>query len=413
MYRPSCLAAIVVLWAATAPAAEPPVPLTVLGTDKYQGYVGGLYADGRNDPWGPHADALRRMTARVQPLDRDGKPDSKGKIVVAGIGASVCKQIFAEMESQVGAMANVNPAVVVVNCAVGGQDTNRIADPAGKYWMQVEKALAAKGVTNAQVQVVWHQSDDLRDARADFPGRPQRLKDQLGEQLRLVKKHFPSAQLCYFSGRHTTAYMPERDAKAKHGEPRPYHHGWAVKWLIEDQTAGKADLAFEGAGAVAPLAAWATYFWTAGDAPRPDGYRWTKDNVVTDGVHLSDAGQKRVAGELLTFFGADSFAKTWFLAAPSAAAPPPKGAAKEDPAWVVNGTNKVLKLRRLIAPHEDVRVIIRDVNGKPVAEVRDILHKQTDLNKLLGPGEFHLEFLDTDGNPIKLTQEVGSIVRLK
>ena len=130
MYRPSCLAAIVVLWAATAPAAEPPVPLTVLGTDKYQGYVGGLYADGRNDPWGPHAYALRRMTARVQPLDRDGKPDSKGKIVVAGIGASVCKQIFAEMESHVGAMANVNPAVVVVNCAVGGQDTNRIADPA-------------------------------------------------------------------------------------------------------------------------------------------------------------------------------------------------------------------------------------------------------------------------------------------
>ena len=102
--------------------------------------------------------------------------------------------------------------------------------------------------------------------------------------------------------------MPDTGAKAKHGEPRPYHNGWAVKWLIEDQAAGRADLRFEGEDAVAPLAAWATYFWTDGDTPRPDGYRWTRDDVVADGVHLSESARVRVAGELLTFFAGDRFA---------------------------------------------------------------------------------------------------------
>jgi hypothetical protein len=45
------------------------------------------------------------------------KPDSSGKIVVAGIGASVCRQIFAELEKQGPATAGISPAGVFVRCA--------------------------------------------------------------------------------------------------------------------------------------------------------------------------------------------------------------------------------------------------------------------------------------------------------
>ena len=132
--------------------------------------------------------------------------------------------------------------------------------------------------------------------------------------MRLLKKHFPNVRLCYHSARHTTAFMPNDAGKAKHAEPRPYHVGWSVKWLIEEQSAGKGNLGFEGPDAVAPLAAWATYFWTDGDKLRQDGYRWTREDNVKDGVHLTEAGQKRVAKELTDFWSRDAFAKGWFSA---------------------------------------------------------------------------------------------------
>lgn len=321
-FWPACAIPVALLLGGRVVTAEEPlVPLNVISQGTYQGYIGGLYAEGRNEPWGAYAEALSRVAEQVQPLDREGKPDPQGKIVVAGVGASVCRQIFAELEKQIPTQSGLNPAVVVVNCAAGGQDVNKIADPSQRYWKRAEKALAARGISAPQVQAVWYQSDDLRDQRDDFPGRPQRLKDQFAGQLRLLKQHFPNVRLCYFGARHTTAFMPDKVSKAKHGEPRPYYNGWAVKWLIEEQAAGRADLRFEGEDAVAPLAAWATYFWTDGDKRRTDGYRWTRDDVVADGVHLSEVGRQRVACELLDFWRNDPFARTWFAAAHEAVLP--------------------------------------------------------------------------------------------
>src|SRR5262245_61936279 len=84
--------------AANAQSVELP-PLNTLGAGKYQGFVGGLYADGQNEPPPAHAAALARISRQIQPLDSIGQPAATGKIVVAGVGASVCRQIFAELES--------------------------------------------------------------------------------------------------------------------------------------------------------------------------------------------------------------------------------------------------------------------------------------------------------------------------
>src|SRR4051812_13385424 len=73
-------------------------PLNSLGENKYQGFVGGLYPEGRNEPSGEIAAALSRVSGEIRPLDAQGHPSPGGKIVVAGVGASVCKQIFAELE---------------------------------------------------------------------------------------------------------------------------------------------------------------------------------------------------------------------------------------------------------------------------------------------------------------------------
>jgi hypothetical protein len=402
----------------TAAAAPPPIPLNELTNGRYDGIPGGLYADGQNQPHGAHAEALRARCAQIVPLDADGKPSPRGKIVIAGVGASVCRQIFDELEKSGAKTEGIHSAVQFVNCAVGGADVNKIADD--RYWAKVEDALKQQDVTAAQVQVIWYQSDDLRDSRADFPGRPERLQKSLAEQMQLIGKHFPQARLCYHSARHTTAFQSADKSASKHSEPRPYHVGWAVKWLVESPQNGQAG----------PLATWSTYFWTNGDQQRADGYRWTPEMVVADGVHLSDAGRERVARELCDFWSHDPFAKTWFLAKGAASAAPPSAPAANanvkpqiaaaqalqagDPALLINGKSKFAKLGRLLNTDKPVRLVAYDVkDNKVLLSVDDVFHQRLDLNEKLGPGEYRLQFLGADGKRLPMTMEVPDVVKIK
>ncbi len=399
--------------------AAPLVPLNELGGGAYMGFKGGLYADGKNEPSGAHADALKARCAQIQPLDADGKPSPQGSIVIAGVGASVCRQIFDQLEQTGEQTAGISPTVKFVNCAVGGADVNKIADK--RYWAKAEQALVAQGLTAAQVQVVWYQSDNLRDTRDNFPGRPQCLQATFAEQMKLIAKHFPNARLCYHSARHTTAFMPDDEGKAKHAEPRPYHVGWAVKWLVESADNGK-----DGT----PLVTWAGYFWTDGEKPRADGYRWTRDMNVADGVHLTDAGRERVAKELCEFWSRDAFAKTWFTgkpAAPLAEKPPasvetpmkPQVAAAQalkpgESALLINGKSKFAKLERLLATNEPVRLVVYDVeDNKELLAVDDVFHQRVDLNEKLGSGEFRIHFLGKDGKRLPMTMDVPDVVKIK
>jgi hypothetical protein len=405
------------------------LPLNAPQFGRHEGFEGGLYADGKNTPHGAHAEALRRMCAAVQPLDAQGRPDPEGRIVVIGVGASVCRQIFEALEESGPSAVAKRPEVVFVNCARGGHDVNKISDPERRYWEYAKEAVTKAGFSPAQVQVAWYQSDDLRDTKDDFPGRPRRLQESIARNMRELKSHFPNTRLCYHSARHTTAFMPDDEGKAKHAEPRPWHVGWSVKWLIEAQSGGATGLKFDGPDAVAPLAAWATYFWTDADTPRADGYHWTRDMNVKDGVHLSAAGQTRVAGELLAFWRTNEFARMWFAGMrapapaekPAAAAPaaekPQVAAARalkpDEPALLINGKSKFAKLERLLGTKEPVRLVALDMTGKEVLAVADVFRQRVDLNERLGPGEFRLRFLGPDGKRIPMAKEVPEVVRLR
>ena len=65
-----------------------PVPLTDLGSGSYQGFMGGLYPGGQNQPPSQHtAEGLARAMA-IQPLDVNGNPDPAGRIIFLSIGMS-------------------------------------------------------------------------------------------------------------------------------------------------------------------------------------------------------------------------------------------------------------------------------------------------------------------------------------
>ena len=77
-------------WAKEHPARESTglVPLPDLGKGAYQGEPGGLYPGSENTVPPAHAEAGRKLCAKIVPLDSEGRPAAKGRVVLATIGMS-------------------------------------------------------------------------------------------------------------------------------------------------------------------------------------------------------------------------------------------------------------------------------------------------------------------------------------
>jgi lysophospholipase L1-like esterase len=98
-------------------------------------------------------------------------------------------------------------------------------------------------------------------------------------------------------------------------EPWAYESGFAVKWVVADQLAGKAELNYDAAksAVTSPWIEWGPYLWTDGVKGRKDGFVYTREDVGPDGLHPSAQGQQKIAKMLLDFFKGDAATKAWFL----------------------------------------------------------------------------------------------------
>lgn len=62
-------------------------PLTEMtAEEKYKGEDGGLYGGGKNEPPESHLKVALAESARIVPVDEDGKPSKDGKIVLMSLG---------------------------------------------------------------------------------------------------------------------------------------------------------------------------------------------------------------------------------------------------------------------------------------------------------------------------------------
>jgi hypothetical protein len=290
-------------------------PLTELGAGKYQGHEGGLYPGGKNERPREHDAAGLALAKRVVPLGPDGKPADGGKVVLLSVGMSNTTQEFSAFKQIADADADKSPSLVLVDGAQGGMTALRIKDPddngtGTKYWAGVDLRLKAAGVTREQVQVAWIKQADAGPTQG-FPKYAQTLRDELRQIVRAMHGRFPNLKLVYLSSRTYAGFA----RTALNPEPYAYESGLSVKWLIEEQLKGAPELNFDPAkGAVqAPWLAWGPYLWANGPAKNPDGLSYEESDFATDGTHPSAAGQRKVAGHLLTFFKTDSTAKPWFL----------------------------------------------------------------------------------------------------
>ena len=287
------------------------IPLIDLGAGTYQGFQGGLYPGGANTPPpGLLSSALSRA-ASIQPLDGAGNPDPVcGKIVLVSIGMSNAAQKFGRFERQEDANSQRNTRLVLVNGAEGGKAAEKIAAPGSTYWQLVLDRLGALGLTHHQVQAVWLE-EATANPRDDFPSHALHLRDDLEAIVRKLHDTFPNLTLCYISDRSYGGYTSVLSP-----EPQAYETGFAVRWLIEDQIAGKPSLnPHAAAGQVeAPLLLWGPYLWADGGLPNSRGTQWCPcDFESCANSHPSASGEQKVADLLSSFFATDPTTQTWFL----------------------------------------------------------------------------------------------------
>ncbi len=277
------------------------VPLTDLGASRHLGEPGGLYPDGKNTPPPAHAAAGLKLARAITPLDAAGKPAKDGKIVLLSVGMSNATQEFSTFQRLAANDAAINPRLTLVDGAQGGQTAMITAKSDANYWTVNTERMKAAGVTAAQVQVVW-----LKQANAGptqpFPAEAKKLQADIAQTLRNLHAKLPNLKIAYLSSRTYAGYA----ATPLNPEPHAYETGFAVKWLIADQIAGKTD-------ATSPWLAWGPYLWADGTKTRVDGFMWAKEDFGPDGTHPSDAGRRKVAALLLKFFKNEPTAQPWFV----------------------------------------------------------------------------------------------------
>lgn len=302
---------------ATAPTSQQArtglVPLNQMtAKDNYKGEDGGLYGAGQNAPPKEHMQAATQALSQIQPMDKDGKPAADGKIVLLSVGMSNTTNEFSVFKQQADRDADKNPRLVIVDGAQGGQAAKQWNSADSKVWGEVEQRLTKAGVTAAQVQVVWLKQAQQGPAQfGEFPKHALKLKADIIKDIQQVKAHYPNVRVTYLSSRIYASYA----STALNPEPYAYEGGFVVRWIIQDQIKGSADLLYDTAKgpAKAPVLLWGPYLWADGIAGRKsDNLVWNREDLASDGTHPSDSGRQKVAQMLLDFFKKDPAAGKWF-----------------------------------------------------------------------------------------------------
>ncbi|MGA8765363.1 MAG: choice-of-anchor D domain-containing protein [Candidatus Sulfotelmatobacter sp.] len=293
-------------------ASAPLVPINDLGTGTYLGEEGGLYPNGSNVRPASHDAAGVAIAQAIQPLDGNGNADPNGKYVLLSIGMSETQQEFVQFVGDASTDPTSNPHLIVLNGAQNAIVASDWADPAFGTWTSIiNYILLQAGVTANQVVAAWVKSLDTPSGT--FPSDEVPTQDDLESIAQNLHTFFPNLKLAYFA---TSIYggYGNGTGSSDDSEPNSYQGGFAVKWAIQDQINGNANLNYNAAQGpvLAPWMSWGSYDWSNGLLARSDGLVWTCPDYL-DGIHPNLLGREKVSNLMLTFFKTDDTTRPWFL----------------------------------------------------------------------------------------------------
>ena len=287
------------------------IPVNDLGPGFYRGVQGGLYPGGANVRPAAHEAAGVAIANAIAPLDTLGNPDAaNGRVVFVSIGMSNCTQEFSAFVPKSNADPVRRSNVRTIDCALGGQTAQILAQPTSAYWDTVATRLRGRGSSPEQVQVVW-----LKDANANPTGTFEVTTDTLAAQFfriaQFIKAKLPNVKQVFFTSRIYAGYA----STSLNPEPYAYENAFAIKRVIARQLEGDAALNFDPAHGpvVAPWLSWGPYLWADGLTPRSDGLTWACSELnSSDGTHPSATGRLKVADSLLAFVRRDAATAPWY-----------------------------------------------------------------------------------------------------
>ncbi|MEP6591755.1 MAG: hypothetical protein ABJC19_11280 [Gemmatimonadota bacterium] len=219
-----------------------------------------------------------------------------GVVGVVCVGMSNANQECSALIQQLAGAwkSEVNPAVRVVNCAVGGNAIEKWIDPASDdlLWDDcINRKLGQGGVQLAQVRVIYHKAADqftTGPGGAKLPLYPAAGSDyeNFGANLSAfsarVKAKFPSVQAVFTSSRSYGGF-----SSGDRGEPLSYEEGHALNgWLA---THARVDGVWYG---------WGAYLWApdcSTGLSNGTNSCYDRADYQSDGVHPSPTGQVKIA----------------------------------------------------------------------------------------------------------------------
>jgi hypothetical protein len=324
----------------------------------YLGLYPGFLYNNSNSPDSAHDADGRNLALEIQPLDAQGNPSPTGKIGFMGIGpsnftqelctgADITAQNVGKCDDstffdQASKLTNINPSLVLIDCAKGDEFIGDWLDLTSLGWQEcLNTRLPVYGITPQQVQVVTFY-DDVRNSKVPLanmagstcPDVPVAGRNpdacvyeyDMGQLMRLLKTEFPNMKMLFLQSITYAGYAGL--------EPVRYELGFSTKWLIQAQVNEE-----ENPGFIDPLAgdvsysdgstawmAWSAYTWGPGPIPRDDGQSWPAWNFNFDGVHPSvcffygiECGRMHSADLMMAFYTTSPYTTPWFLAATPAA----------------------------------------------------------------------------------------------
>ena len=283
------------------------IPINDLGAGTFNGLSGGLYANGANQPPAMHLQNGLMAAQQIIPRNAQGQPDSSGRIGFLSIGMSNCNQFFSRFTDSAIAWPGLNPKLTLVNGGVGGKDIDLMLDTNDTFWTIVDQRLAAAGIGDQQVQVIWFlQAKHISGIPAgQGVEHIDSMERKFLQAFRFLKQRYPRLRSIYCSGRDYGGYS---NPGSGNPEPYAYYTGWAFRKLVERQMNGDTAASLIKTGWLG----WADYLWADGKNLRSDELQYLcPEDFQNDGVHPSDSGRNQIARLLMKFFRTDTTTQ-WF-----------------------------------------------------------------------------------------------------
>lgn len=291
------------------------VPIIDMEKEQFSGFSGGLYGNGSNIRPNGYREDVNEKAETIKPLDKEGKENNNGVIVMIGVGASNPRTEFDEFIKRCEVLPNKNPNLVLVNTCIGGQGIQKMNDENDNYWKQAISTISDNNFSEKQVQIAWIETENTQSADTVFPRAALTLMNEYQKLLVTLKIHFPNLKLCYVSARGYSGWISGDQTVGKGLlHPRDYYNGWALRFLIDSVISDKGNFRYSGDNAPIPLTTWGSYLWTNGNKIRKDGFSIDCENDIgSDGLHLSAAGEQKMGTKIFETFVSDESSQYWLL----------------------------------------------------------------------------------------------------